>query len=228
MPSRLLFALIAATVAVPASAAPDRLIILRHGEKMNEWQLCPTGIERGEALASNYLGKGAAGSLFAAGETPEFLTITLHTLELAAPAAATWGLPMTLWSSIPPNDSDETLGQRTREAAADLLTNPRWNGKTAVIVWEHHHIADAKLDAANADAPVTLYRLLKLDTLPEIPATWSGDNYDYFWIVAMDAASGAPKSVEIVRQTFPTPYDSVPSNEWGQPNGLTSASQCQL
>ena len=78
----------------PAFAAPSRIIILRHGEKEGPWKLCGVGQARADALAATYLGRNAAQSLFAAGEEPAaFLAITLHTLELAAPAAATWDLP---------------------------------------------------------------------------------------------------------------------------------------
>jgi hypothetical protein len=76
----------------PAFATPARIIILRHGEKAGAWKLCGVGQARADALAATYLGRNAAKSLFAAGEEPAaFLAITLHTLELAAPAAATWG-----------------------------------------------------------------------------------------------------------------------------------------
>jgi len=69
-----------------AVATPSRIIILRHGEKEDAWKLCGVG----QALAANYLDRNAAKSLFADGEGPAtFLAITLHALELAAPAAGT-------------------------------------------------------------------------------------------------------------------------------------------
>jgi hypothetical protein len=80
---------IVAAVLVTASmtialAAPARIIILRHGEKANKWKLCDTGEQRANALAANYLGRGAAKSLFASGDEPAFFfAIALHTLELA-------------------------------------------------------------------------------------------------------------------------------------------------
>ena len=77
---------------------------------------------RADALAATYLGRNAAQSLFAAGEEPAaFLAITLHTLELAAPAAATWDLPVTLYSVLPGREQrrhvEVALNQRTQEAA---------------------------------------------------------------------------------------------------------------
>jgi hypothetical protein len=34
---------------------------------------------------------------------------------------------------------------RTQEATHDLMVDPRWQGKTVVMVWEHKHIANQKL-----------------------------------------------------------------------------------
>ncbi len=160
------------------------------------------------------------------------MATTLHTLELAAPAAASWSAPIVLWSAVPTPGMDkaaftDAVSARTREAVADLLGNPRWSGKTVVMVWEHDHIASAKLDEANKDMPVTLYRLLGLDAFADVPATWPGENYDYFLDVRLDPATGKPTEVDVIRQDFPAPYGAVPSNEWGKPNGLTAASGCE-
>jgi hypothetical protein len=229
---RLAFAAVFAAATLPALAAPSRIVILRHGEKADSWKLCATGERRADALAANYLGKGAANSLFSDGAPDAFLAITLHTLELAAPAVASWGQPMVLWSAVPETgttkaESTAALNVRTREAVADLMGNPRFDGKTIVMVWEHDHIANTALDAAHLDAPVTLYRLLKLDRFKDVPETWPGANYDYFLDVAMDSGIGAPTAVKVIRQVFPAPYGDIPSNEWGEPNGLTEASGCE-
>jgi hypothetical protein len=97
-----------------------------------------------------------------------------------------------------------------------------------VMVWEHHHIADAALEAKFADEAVTLRRLLKLDVLPGVPATWPNDNYDYFWIVDFAANSNVPTKVSMVKQTFGGAFASVPANDWGAPNGLQPSSGCEL
>ena len=157
------------------------------------------------------------------------MAITLHTLELASPAAASWNAPIVLWSIVPEPDmskgaTEAALKARTQQAVADLMGNPRWDNQTVVMVWEHHHIADAKLDAAYPDEAVTLRKLLKLDRFEGVPETWNDQNYDYFWIVDMDAATGEPKTVRTVRQILP--HANVPENEWGAPNGLTPESGC--
>jgi hypothetical protein len=80
-----------------AFAAPSRIIILRHGEKANPWRLCEVGVQRANALEATYLGQNATKSLFANGEEPAFFfAVTLHTLELAAPSAASWSKPLIL------------------------------------------------------------------------------------------------------------------------------------
>jgi hypothetical protein len=95
-----LAALLVACSLAAAIAAPSRIIILRHGEKEDAWKLCGVGQERAAALAATYLGRNATKSLFAPGEKPAaFLASTLHTLELAAPAAGTWSLPLTLYAA---------------------------------------------------------------------------------------------------------------------------------
>ena len=215
-----------------ALAAPSRIIILRHGEKEDAWRLCGVGQERAAALAANYLGRNATKSLFAPGEEPAaFLASTLHTLELASPAAATWPLPLTLYSA-PPADDKKTfvkmVNQRTREAVADLLSNAAWQGKTVVMVWEHKHIANAKLEKEFSGEAVTLRQLLGLETMKDVPDTWPDGTYDYFWIVDFDQGTGKPTGFRMVKQTFDGAYAGVPSNDWGAPNGLTADSKCNL
>jgi hypothetical protein len=216
----------------PAFAAPARIIILRHGEKAGAWRLCGVGQARAEALAATFLGRNAAQSLFAAGEGPAAsLAITLHTLELAAPAAATWDLPVTMFSVLPQKateGSDKALDRRTEEAAAALLGNPAWQGKTVVMVWEHKHIANAKLAAKSSGEAVTFRQLLQLDRLKDVPETWPTSNYDYFWIVDYASGSTTPTGFRMVKQLFDGRYAKLPSNDWGAPNGLTSDSECDL
>jgi len=218
-----------------ALATPARIIILRHGEKADKWKLCGVGQQRADALVANYLGSGAAKSLFAPGEEPAaFLAITLHALELASPAVASWHQPLALYSVVPQKGVDkdgvtETLNLRTQEAAHDLMVNPLWQGKTVVMVWEHKHIANKKLENAYPGKAVTLRQLLKLDQLRGVPVTWPSGTYDYFWVVEYgNQGSDLPTHFSMVKQEFGAPYDEVPSNDWDQPNGLEPESGCDL
>ncbi len=218
---------------VSAQATPATVIILRHGEKQDAFRLCPVGVQRSLALTTKYLGQGATDSLFAAGTAPAaFFSITLHTLELASPAAQSWNVPQILYSAVPISkstygDSDAVLDARTREAANDVLTNPAWNGKTVVMVWEHKHIANKKLEKAHHKTGVTLWQLLGLDRVGA-PDKWEGDNYDYFWIVTYgNPNSSVPTAFTSVKQTFDAPYDAVPQNDWGKPETLPKKSGCK-
>jgi hypothetical protein len=191
---------------------PAKIIILRHGEKKNAFELCSTGLERSQALAAQYLGKGAAKTLFAPGESPAaFFAITLHTIELASPAAQSWGAPLIAYTAVPIKgsswgDSGPVLDARTQQAAKDVL-DAKWNGKTVVMVWEHKHIAEPGLAASLAN-------LLGFAGLAGVPDKWQGENYDYFWIVTY--AGGKAASFTAVKQSFDAPYDDLPQNDWGK------------
>jgi hypothetical protein len=123
---------------------------------------------------------------------------------------------------------DKALDRRTKEAAAALLGNPAWQGKTVVMVWEHKHIANAKLAAKSPGEAVTLRQLLQLDRLKDVPETWPTGTYDYFWIVDYANGSNTPTGFRMVKQVFDGRYAKLPSNDWGAPNGLTKDSDCDL
>jgi hypothetical protein len=225
---RLALALLLAAGISAAAAAPARIIILRHGEKADDWKLCDIGQQRAKALALNYLGKDAAKSLFDKDEPPSFFfAITLHALELASPAVASWNKPIIQYSVVPESGQSEddftkALNRRTQEAARNILANPALQGKTVVMVWEHHHIANAELEGEQ----VTLRQLFKLDILPGVPATWPDDTYDYFWIVDFPVNSNVPSKFAMMKQEFGSSFPSVPANDWGALDGLDAASGC--
>lgn len=226
-----LAAAISFCLAAGAFAAPKRIIILRGGETANDYQLCSIGKQRAEALKYNYLGKNAAKSLFEEGESPAYVfAITPSTAQLVSPAVTSWNKPIILYSVLPQDDAEETtkaLNERTRAATANILTNPALKGKTVVMVWEHHHIADPKLDADHQrEESVTLRNLFRMDILPGVPAAWPDDNHDYFWILDFPEDSAVPSKFTMVKQEFGTSFPDVPSNEWGKPAQLDAASGC--
>lgn len=212
---------LASLAATPiAEAQPSRIIILRHAEKANAYALCDLGRERADALARQFLGRGAAQSLFAPGERPAaFMAVTLHPLETITPAAETWGLPVIDYSVVPNKDEDEDAAEaeinaRTQEAARDLMSSHQYDGKIVVVAWEHKHIASHKLEKEYRGQQVTLRQLLRLTHAPE---SWSDTNYDYFWIV--DYAPGNPNPIkfEAVKQTFAPPFNAIPAPDWEAP-----------
>jgi hypothetical protein len=197
-----------------AEARPKQIIVLRHGEKTDTPKLCPTGELRAQALAREYLGKGAANSLFG-DETPAvFYAITAHTIATITPAAATWGMTV---KTPPPAASGaaKDLAEDTRNAANDVMSNRDYDGKIVVMTWEHKHIANHKLQREQAD--VTLRQLLHLEVLDDqVPKTWSDTNYDFFWIVDFAGpASDKPTGFRMKKQVFAPPFrDEVPHNDW--------------
>jgi hypothetical protein len=237
MTSRTSLAFVALITAImplsDAVATPSQVIVLRHGEKQDAYRLCAVGVQRSQALVKQYLGRGARDSLFARGRAPDgFIAITLHTLELISPAAQSWGKPVILYSSLPTHGQSEAqavalLNRRTQEAARDVMTGAQWAGKTVVMVWEHHHIADRKLEKQFPAEKVTLRQLLNLDAAAaSVPDTWSGDNFDYFWIVNYSKGS-RPTRFEARKQVFAAPFDAVPSNDWKHPPTYPANSKCE-
>ncbi|MHC1726240.1 MAG: histidine phosphatase family protein [Syntrophobacteraceae bacterium] len=226
-------ALLILAMAPAAEAVPKRIIILRHGEKHNSYKLCSVGQQRALALQSNYIGKGAPNSLFPVGSRPDgIFAVTLHCLELISPAAQSWDMPIQLFSVVPMDTqakAQETLqlNERTREAAHAVLHSQQWSGKTVVMVWEHDHIAKKKLERQFPRERVTLRQLLNLDILPDVPEEWHGDNYDYFWIIDYgNPGSPIPTKFTVKKQKFPAPYDTVPHNDWGEPEDLPEGTDC--
>ncbi len=215
-----------------AFAEPARIIIMRHGEKGDKYKLCDVGKERAEALKSQFLGQGATQSLFAPGEKPDaFLAITLHTIETITPAAQSWNLPVTAYTIIPGEDEDKkekkaALNERTREAARDVLTDPRYAGKIVVMTWEHKHIANAKLEDKNDD-PVTLRQLLHLDKASGVPDTWPDSNYDFFWIADYTPGNPVPHFREPVLQKFTGDFDDLPANKWDTDEPPSKHDRCK-
>jgi hypothetical protein len=134
--SLILFAMVLAPTVVLAQ--PARIILMRHAEKLNAYALCDMGALRAQALAGQFLGRGAAQSLFGAGKPDAFLAITLHPLETITPAAQSWNMPVTTYSLVPAEDEEKydrevEENKRTQEAAHDVMTDPRYQGKTIVM-----------------------------------------------------------------------------------------------
>jgi hypothetical protein len=207
---------------VSADAEPAQIIIARHAEKADRYELCDMGTQRAQALAAQYLGRGATHSLFGTGRGPEaMLAITLHTIETVTPAAQSWNMPVTAYRVYPASGNKDAAeeaeeNRRTQQAAYDALTDPRYSGKTVVMVWEHKRIASAKLEAKYPGEQVTLRQLLHLDRLPGVPKNWPDQTYDYFWIVDYAPGQNVPVSFRMLREVFAARFGHLPANPWGK------------
>jgi hypothetical protein len=75
-------------------------------------------------------------------------------------------------------------------------------------VWEHKHIA-------NEDLTSTFWALLKLGEIPNanVPTSWAGTNYDFFWIV--DYTKPQPTFTVVPQVYTSASYAKVPNNAWG-------------
>ena len=224
--------LIAMAASTAPFAQPSRLILMRHAEKRDAYALCEMGALRAEALAKQFLGRGAAQSLFAPGEKPEaMLAVTLHPIETITPAAQSWSLPVTAYTVVPGEDEDDSakeidINKRTQEAARDVMSQSRYDGKIVVMTWEHKHIAKSKLEKAYPGEEVTLRQLFHLDATAGAPKSWPDANYDYFWIVDFAAGDPVPTSFRMVRQAFTAPFDKLPANQWDEPEPLHMQAGC--
>jgi hypothetical protein len=210
-----LVALVGGLATEAARAHPARVILLRHGEKIDSAVLCDVGNLRAQGLSAQYLGKGAPGNeaIFGTGRTPDaFFAVTAHTQETAAPSAESWGKKLTLfpvWPKDPNEDSD--LDAQTQKAAA-ALNSAEYDGKIVVVVWEHKHIAKKDLNRNGS----TFWSLLTLGEIPgaSVPKSWEGANYDFFWII--DYANPQPTFTVVPQAYASGAYAQVPNNAWGE------------
>lgn len=225
--------LLSLCAAIPqAEAHPSQIIILRHPEKLDQFELCPLGHERAEALAHQFLGRGASQSLFPPGEKPAaIIAITLHSLELASPVAASWRLPVTTYSVLPTSSKatfEAELNTATRHAAETVMSDPAYNGKPVIMVWEHNHIARRRLEAPEGAQQVTLRELFHLSRLANAPRDWPSQTYDYLWVVDFaNPDSDIPTGFRMVKEDFTAPYDNLPQNDWGTAEPVGDDAGCR-
>lgn len=214
-------------------AAPDRLVIARHGEKQDAWRLCQTGHERANELRDEYLGAGARKPVFPEAPTAAIMTMTLHTSETALPTAHSLAMPLIHYVVLPDPEAtpwhlEAEMNRQNQRAAHDLLTDARYAGKQVLMIWEHFHIASAALEARHPGEPVTLRQLFWLDQPPfnsQVPATWPDSNYNFFWVIDFNP-DGSVKAFSTIRQTYPGRYAHLPDNNWGEPEKLPKGAGC--
>ena len=214
-------------------AAPSRLVIVRHSEKLDKWNLCQTGWERADALTEQYLGMNARTPLFESEPPAAIFTMTLHTSQTAQPIAHSLGLPLTNYvvlpgASAPKEVLDAEANRQNRLAVGDLLNNPRYKGQQVLMVWEHFHIASSALESKYPGEQITLRQLFKLDQPPfakVVPATWPDSNYNFFWVIDFNA-DGSVKAFKTLRQAYQGRYANLPDNDWAASESLPNDSSC--
>lgn len=150
--------------ALVAGAQPAQIILLRHAEKLDDpdaVHLSPRGEERAGALVS-LLGRNSPLTSNAPVAALYGTRITKHnhsrrTGETLAPLSKDLGLPVN--TSF---DSDNYSLLTT-----SVLNNPAYRGKTVIVCWTHHDIAQL----AGA-----------LGVRPQ-PERWKDKTFDRLWII---------------------------------------------
>jgi hypothetical protein len=148
-----------------AGAQPAQIILLRHAEKPDDpaaLHLSPRGEERARALVSllgrnsPYTSNSPVAALYATRVTKH--NRSFRTGETLAPLSKDLGLPVS--TSF---DSDNYSILTT-----SLLNNPGYRGKTVIVCWTHHDIAQL----AGA-----------LGVRPQ-PPPWKEKIFDRLWIIS--------------------------------------------
>lgn len=215
-------------------AAPEQIIIARHAEKLDNWNLCALGRERAEALSAQYLGVNALFPLLQKDKLAGIVTLTIHTSETAQPTALSRNLPLINYVALPSESTatqlEVELNKQNRQAVNDLLTKPAFQGKQVLMIWEHFHTASSALEARYPGQLVTLRQLFKLDQskfADLVPKSWPNSNYNFFWIIDF-YPDGTIKNFRMLQQEFTGQFANLPSNGWGAPETLPSVSQCLI
>jgi hypothetical protein len=164
--------LLLAFSALIAHGQPAQIILLRHAEKPEDdssLHLTPRGEQRAQALA-DFLGKPNALTSNAPIAAFYATRVTRHahsqrTGETLAPLAKQLSLPV----RTPYEAELYPL------LARDILGNRAYQGKTVVICWTHHELAEL------AEA---------LGVLPK-PPKWKDKAFDRFWLIHPGRRSAA-------------------------------------
>lgn len=150
-----------------AMAAPARIIILRHAEKVSDLEknLSQEGYARAEALAKYFSGPAF---LKAYGKPEIFFAASprgnssVRSVETVAPAAHVLKVPLD--TSFDKDDGEDLM--------EFVLGNSKFDGKTVVICWNRKGIPDL-LNPLEGD----------------FPKRWSDNVFDRFWILEQQADS---------------------------------------
>lgn len=150
--------------AFPASdsltTGPHIVMIIRHAEKPDDKadpDLSPRGFERADALAKvlpNHFPR------------PDFLIATKRSKGSNRPVETITPLAKALHEEIEATFDDDDFA----EVAHEVLTDPKFDGKTVLIAWHHQKIPD----------------LAKALGVKNAPDKWNPDVFDRVWQITYD------------------------------------------
>jgi hypothetical protein len=154
------------------SKFPAQVLIIRHGEKPPEnaksVDLNAQGKERADALPNLFKASTTRPSPF---PTPDFIFATKNTKHSFRPLETVMPLAKKLNQPINANYADEEYAK----LADEILKNPKYAGKTALISWHHGMIPQLaeKLHATG------------------MPEHWKGTVFDRVWQITYDKEGAA-------------------------------------
>ena len=166
---RLAIAWLVALAACGCAAAPAQVIFLRHAEKPDSGpELNERGRERARALVKLFttdpraLEHGAPAAIYAMKQAKAKSSV--RPIQTVEPTARALGLAL---------DTRFTRDETALIARA-LLADPRTDGKTVIVCWEHDAIP----------------KILKALGWANGPNDWPGKAYDRLWVI--DFENGKP------------------------------------
>lgn len=156
-----------------AQATPREIVIVRHGEKhaqaeSKDGELRVRGCDRAYQLPKLFSEKDRRDkphfdppvAVYAVRPGPGYRAI--RAAETAAPTAETYGTPLIV-----------VYTREQQEAVArEILSKPAYDGKTVLIVWEHHAVP-------------ALAKALKLPD-SQNPGDWPNSVFDQEWVIDYD------------------------------------------
>jgi hypothetical protein len=153
---------LAVLFSVQLEARPAQIFIIRHAEKVEDGEILSLkGFERAAALAPFFMG------------TPEF---TKH-----GPPVAIYAMKPTdhdfsvrpvqtvsvLSSALKLGINDSYSRNKFPDMATQILSDPKYDGKTVLISWEHKNIPGIATALGAKD----------------VPPKWNGEEFDRVWVL---------------------------------------------
>lgn len=175
-------------------AAPAQIIIIRHGEKIDDSHrdLSPKGCQRAYLLTDFFKKFKSVAGVYAQGIKKAGGSI--RSLETIAPTAKTLGIKI----------NNLFLKDDLAALAHQILTSPSFQGKTVLISWEHSAI-------------LNLVPALGIK-LPENLNHWPSTVFDQAWIISYTDNDAKKGSLEIMAEhVLPTDISNEQSGvaNWG-------------
>ncbi len=167
-----------ATQPMPEGALIETIVLVRHGEKIEEGsgQLSPQGFNRAIALSDVLLKKfGKPTSIFAPDPSETHKEKTgdenyVRPLATIEPTAIKLGLPV-----------KTPCGYRESDKLAAELCKPQYAAGTIFIAWEHKQIPEIAMDV-----------IKHFDGDPTLVPTWDKTDFDSIYVVKIDQSNGHP------------------------------------